>query len=72
MVVLCLVIMIFIYLIMITVYVAIVHKEDKNADIYNESWLYQDNDISYSIGTAYNNTAGRKGENRERKGVRVR
>lgn len=57
---------------MITVYVAIVHKEDKNADIYNESWLYQDNDISYSIGTAYNNTAGRKGENRERKGVRVR
>ena len=57
---------------MITVYVAIVHKEDKNADIYNESWLYQDNDISYSIGTAYNNTARRKGENRERKGVRVR
>lgn len=51
---------------MITVYVAIVHKEDKNADIYNEGWLYQDNDISYSIGTAYNNTAGRKGENRER------
>lgn len=57
---------------MITVYVAIVHKEDKNADIYNESWLYQDNDISYSIGTAYNNAAGRKGENKERKGVRVR
>lgn len=39
-----------VYFIMVTVYIIWVYKNDKMAGVYDENWIYQDNDISYSLG----------------------
>jgi atrial natriuretic peptide receptor A len=43
-----------IYIIMTVSYVTCIYYQDKHAKIYNESWLYQNNDITYNFGITSN------------------
>ena len=53
---------------MILLYINYVNKVDKRAGVYNESWIYHDNDLSYSIGKERGREGGREREKGEREG----